>query len=198
MATTLFNEESSRSHCIFTIYLIQMSNGKNTMTQMSFVDLAGSERMAKRTVNNTRLKESGNINKSLMTLKNCIATVRYNNTHKANQRIIPYRESKLTRLLQNYFVNRSLLTMIVNVSLDSSAFDETLHVLRFSAIASQVRIPAAVPDTTELSDSFEGGEDDDDDEEFEALIQEIEVITVKEPFKCLNNVCLLEFARREL
>jgi hypothetical protein len=63
---------------------------------------------------------------------------------------------------------------------------------------SQVRIPAAVPDTTELSDSFEGGEDDDDDEEFEALIQEIEVITVKEPFKCLNNVCLLEFARREL
>jgi kinesin family protein 20 len=77
--------------------------------------------------------------------------------------------------------------MIVNVSLDSSAFDETLHVLRFSAIASQVRIPAAVPDTTELSDSFEGGEDDDDDEEFEALIQEIENLQ-EENFKLKRDI----------
>lgn len=50
--------------------------------RMSFVDLAGSERTAKTTMDNVRVKESGNINKSLMTLRNCISTVRYNNSHR--------------------------------------------------------------------------------------------------------------------
>ena len=57
---------------------------------------------------------------------------------RSNQRIIPYRESKLTRLLQNFFLNKGSISMIVNVSSDPNMFDETLHVLRFSAVASQV------------------------------------------------------------
>ncbi|XP_062518729.1 kinesin-like protein KIF20A isoform X2 [Corticium candelabrum] len=149
VVATLFNEHSSR--------------------RISFVDLAGSERTPKISVAKTRVKESGNINKSLLTLKNCITTIRYNNNHRSNQRIIPYRESKLTRLLQNFFLNKGSISMIVNVSSDPNMFDETLHVLRFSAVASQVRIAVPVNETVVSDDSSE-----DEDEEFDTLLEEIE------------------------
>ena len=55
-----------------------------------------------------------------------------------HSRIVPFRESKLTRLFQNFFVGRGKAAMIVNVNQCASMFDETLHVFKFSAIASQV------------------------------------------------------------
>ena len=59
--------------------------------------------------------------------------------NRENSRIIPFRESKLTRLFQNFFVGQGKAAMIVNVNQLASMFDETMHVFKFSAIASKVR-----------------------------------------------------------
>ncbi|XP_050413395.1 kinesin-like protein KIF20A, partial [Patella vulgata] len=141
-ACTKLNHNSSRSHCIFNIKIIRViDNGNPRMARVSMLslcDLAGSERSSKTLSQGERLKEAGNINTSLMTLGRCIEMLRYNQNHKENGRIIPFRDSKLTRLFQNFFSGRGKAAMIVNVNQCASMFDETLHVFKFSAIAKQL------------------------------------------------------------
>ncbi|KAK2570806.1 Kinesin-like protein KIF20B [Acropora cervicornis] len=109
-----------------------------TMKSLSFVDLAGSERHSKTQSKGDRLKEAGNINTSLMTLGKCLEYLRYNQRNPNQPLIIPFRESKLTRLFQGFFCGKGRASMIVNVSMCASMFDETLHVMKFSAIAKKV------------------------------------------------------------
>lgn len=133
---TILNSESSRSHTVFTIRLVQAptdSRGeqliqdrrKITISQLSLVDLAGSER-ANRT-NNTgqRLREAGNINNSLMTLRTCLETLRENqlSTHRKN---VPYREAKVTHLFRNYFDGEGQVRMVVCINPRQEDFDETI------------------------------------------------------------------------
>nr|XP_018669524.1 kinesin-like protein KIF20B isoform X1 [Ciona intestinalis] len=150
IAETKLNHNSSRSHCILTIKTVCMadhSTGRARVSQISFCDLAGSERLGKTDTLGERIKEAGKINNSLLTLGKCIETIRHNQQLKCpeNQRLVPYRESRLTRLFQKFLVGRGRACMIVNINQVASLFDETAQVLKFSAVASEVKIVKPVP-----------------------------------------------------
>uniref|UniRef100_A0A8C3QKV4 Kinesin family member 20B n=1 Tax=Cyanoderma ruficeps TaxID=181631 RepID=A0A8C3QKV4_9PASS len=107
--------------------------------RLSLCDLAGSERYTKTRNEGDRLKESGNINTSLLTLGKCINALKNCQQSKLQQHI-PFRESKLTHFLQGFFSGKGKVYMIVNISKCASAYEETLNVLKFSAIAQKVLV----------------------------------------------------------
>ncbi|XP_071604838.1 kinesin-like protein KIF20B [Heliangelus exortis] len=143
IASTKLNTCSSRSHSIFTVKLIKIEDsGAPQVTQvneLSMCDLAGSERCTKTRNEGDRLKESGNINTSLLTLGKCINALKNCQQSKLQQHV-PFRESKLTHFLQGFFSGKGKVHMIVNISQCASAYDETLNVLKFSAIAQKVLV----------------------------------------------------------
>ncbi|KAI9557627.1 Tryptophanyl-tR synthetase-like protein [Daphnia sinensis] len=143
-AATKLNHNSSRSHCLFTVKLIRTNHcdepSEAAINMMSFVDLAGMERTTKTQSRGERLKEAGNINTSLLILGRCIDAMRNNQQNVTNKTMIPYRESKLTRVLQHFFVGQGRAAMFVNVSPSANLCDETLHVLKFGALAQEVII----------------------------------------------------------
>ncbi|KAJ8362220.1 hypothetical protein AAFF_G00388620 [Aldrovandia affinis] len=105
---------------------------------LSVCDLAGSER-CKEQQSGERMKEATNINTSLHTLGRCITALRDNQSHRLRlPLVVPFRDSKLTRVLQGFFSGRGRSCMVVNISPGASAYDETLHALKFSAIATQL------------------------------------------------------------
>ncbi|XP_069507663.1 kinesin-like protein KIF20A isoform X2 [Ambystoma mexicanum] len=144
-ASTHLNQSSSRSHSIFSIRILHLQGRADMVpkiSELSLCDLAGSER-CKDQRNGDRMKEASNINTSLHTLGRCIAALRQNQQQKLKQNIVPFRDSKLTRLFQAFFTGRGQSCMIVNINQCASTYDETLHALKFSAIASQlVQAPA--------------------------------------------------------
>ncbi|XP_063881063.1 kinesin-like protein KIF20B [Scylla paramamosain] len=147
-AATRLNHNSSRSHCIFTVKLVRLADADNPhiarVSVLSLCDLAGAERAAKTCSTHDRLKESGNINTSLLTLSRCIEALRCNQTQKGGKKVpVPYRDSKLTRLFQSFLLGKGKAAMIVNISKMPLLFDETLQVLKFSAVAKQVAITQA-------------------------------------------------------
>ncbi|NXI93580.1 KI20A protein, partial [Psophia crepitans] len=141
-ACTRMNEQSSRSHSIFSIRLLRLTDEHQPcvlgVSELSFCDLAGSERCNKTQAFGDRLKEAGNINNSLHILGKCIAALKQNQNPKMKPSYIPFRESKLTRLFQPFFCGKGKACMIVNINQHASTYDETLHVMKFSAIAKQV------------------------------------------------------------
>ncbi|XP_062375903.1 kinesin-like protein KIF20B isoform X2 [Sardina pilchardus] len=140
-SSTKLNQLSSRSHSIFSIRVMRIEDvglpRVKTVSELSLCDLAGSERCAKTQNVGDRLKEAGNINTSLLTLGKCINILRHNQQAKVPQ-LVPFRESKLTHYLQSYFMGRGKACMIVNVNQCASVYDETLNVLKFSAVAQKV------------------------------------------------------------
>lgn len=141
-ACTRMNEQSSRSHSIFSIRLLILTDEHQPhvlgVSELTFCDLAGSERCNKTQAFGDRLKEAGNINNSLHILGKCIAALKQNQNPKMKPSYIPFRESKLTRLFQPFFCGKGKACMIVNINQHASTYDETLHVMKFSAIAKQV------------------------------------------------------------
>ncbi|KAK4871724.1 hypothetical protein RN001_015848 [Aquatica leii] len=140
-AATTINHHSSRSHSIYTILLAQASDTKDgiSVSTFNFCDLAGSERLKKTNNVGDRLKESNSINTSLMVLGRCISAIR--DMHTSNiTRAIPFRESKLTQLLQNALSGKETIFMVVNINPILNVFDESMHVLNFSAIAKEVTL----------------------------------------------------------
>ncbi|XP_066491552.1 kinesin-like protein KIF23 isoform X2 [Tiliqua scincoides] len=157
IAHTQLNRESSRSHSVFLIKLAQApldADGDNvlqekeliTLSQLSLVDLAGSERTNRTRAEGNRLREAGNINQSLMTLRTCIEILRENQTYGTNK-MVPYRDSKLTHLFKNYFDGEGKVRMIVCVNPKAEDYDESLQVMRFAEITQEVEItrPADKP-----------------------------------------------------
>ncbi|XP_075397730.1 kinesin-like protein KIF20A [Tenrec ecaudatus] len=139
-ASTHLNQNSSRSHSIFSIRILHLQGEGDIIpkiSELSLCDLAGSER-CKDQKNGERLKEAGNINTSLHTLGRCIAALRQNQQNRSKQNLVPFRDSKLTRVFQGFFTGQGRSCMIVNVNPCASTYDETLHVAKFSAIASQL------------------------------------------------------------
>ncbi|CAG0907833.1 unnamed protein product, partial [Cyprideis torosa] len=136
---TLMNQDSSRSHSIFTITIEMMkkSGGENEhirQGKLNLVDLAGSERQAKTGATGDRLKEATKINLSLSALGNVIsALVDGKSTH------IPYRDSKLTRLLQDSLGGNTKTLMIACVSPADNNYDETLSTLRYANRAKNIK-----------------------------------------------------------
>ncbi|XP_076317117.1 uncharacterized protein LOC143229132 isoform X2 [Tachypleus tridentatus] len=141
IAATKLNQHSSRSHCIFSIRLVRVVDVAKPhnarISKLSFCDLAGSERCCKTHNTGERLKEAGNINTSLLVLGRCIEALRHNQLHK-EKKVVPFRESKLTRLFQAFFTGKGQASMIVNVNQCASMYDETLAVMKFSSIARQI------------------------------------------------------------
>ncbi|XP_065527958.1 kinesin-like protein KIF20B isoform X3 [Lathamus discolor] len=140
-ASTRLNAYSSRSHSIFTVKVLRIEDSGALqvirVNELSLCDLAGSERCTKTRNEGDRLKESGNINTSLLILGKCINALKNCQQSKLQQHI-PFRESKLTHYFQGFFSGKGKIYMIVNISQCASAYDETLNVLKFSAIAQKV------------------------------------------------------------
>ncbi|NXH26675.1 KI20B protein, partial [Myiagra hebetior] len=143
IASTKLNNCSSRSHSIFTVKILKIEDSGTPrvtrVNELSLCDLAGSERYTKTRNEGDRLKESGNINTSLLTLGKCITAFKNCQQSKLQQHI-PFRESKLTHFLQGFFSGKGKVYMIVNISKCASAYEETLNVLKFSAIAQKVLV----------------------------------------------------------
>ncbi|CAF4149378.1 unnamed protein product, partial [Rotaria magnacalcarata] len=141
---TLMNERSSRSHAIFTITIECSDTGPDggkriRVGKLHMVDLAGSERQSKSGAEGNTLKEATKINLSLSTLGNVIsALVDGKSTH------IPYRNSKLTRLLQDSLGGNSKTAMIANIGPADYNYDETLSTLRYANRAKNIKNHARV------------------------------------------------------
>ncbi|KAM9450534.1 kinesin-like protein KIF20A [Clarias gariepinus] len=139
-ASTHLNHNSSRSHSVFTVRVLhfQPEGGTTQISELCVCDLAGSER-CKDQQNGDRMKEANNINTSLLTLGRCISAMRHNQTYRQRPaQVVPFRDSKLTRVLQSYFLGLGRACMMVNINSCCSSYDETLHALKFSAIATQL------------------------------------------------------------
>ncbi|CAH1116212.1 unnamed protein product [Phaedon cochleariae] len=132
---TNMNEHSSRSHAIFQI-VIEMAEERSKSVKigkLSLVDLAGSERQSKTGATGDRFKEATKINKSLSSLGNVIYALAENSSH------IPYRDSKLTRLLQDSLGGNSKTIMIANVGPASMNYEETIVTLRYAYRAKSIK-----------------------------------------------------------
>ena len=136
VSATEMNKGSSRSHSLFVVTIFQ----KNIVTDSSksakvfFVDLAGSEKMSKTGISGgVGLKEAQNINKSLMTLGMVINALTENSNH------VPYRDSKLTRVLQESLGGNSQTTLIITCSPSNINASESLSTLRFGQRAKLIK-----------------------------------------------------------
>ncbi|EFX89985.1 hypothetical protein DAPPUDRAFT_232248 [Daphnia pulex] len=134
---TAMNHQSSRSHAIFTLTINQINKESSSSIKTSkfhLVDLAGSERASKTHAVGERFAEGVNINKGLLSLGNVISALCEN-----NPRHIPYRDSKLTRLLQDSLGGNSHTLMIACVSPADSNYEETLSTLRYADRARKIK-----------------------------------------------------------
>ncbi|XP_012498395.1 PREDICTED: chromosome-associated kinesin KIF4A [Propithecus coquereli] len=153
VASTAMNSQSSRSHAIFTISIEQRKKSdKNSSfrSKLHLVDLAGSERQKKTKAEGDRLKEGININRGLLCLGNVISAL--GDDKKGG--FVPYRDSKLTRLLQDSLGGNSHTLMIACVSPADSNLEETLNTLRYADRARKIKNKPIVnidPQTAELN-----------------------------------------------
>ncbi|XP_077329356.1 kinesin-like protein KIF3A isoform X1 [Lithobates pipiens] len=190
VGATNMNEHSSRSHAIFTITIECSEKGADgnmhvRMGKLHLVDLAGSERQTKTGATGQRLKEATKINLSLSTLGNVIsALVDGKSTH------VPYRNSKLTRLLQDSLGGNSKTMMCANIGPADYNYDETISTLRYANRAKNIKNKARINEDPkdallrqfqkeieelkkkldegeEISGSEDSGSDEDDDEDGE-------------------------------
>lgn len=137
VAATLMNATSSRSHSIFMVRIehAEMVNGRESIRvgKLNMVDLAGSERQKKTGAEGERLVEAAKINQSLSCLGNVISKL------VARAPFIPYRDSKLTRLLQDSLGGNSRTLMCANISPASTNYEETLSTLLYANRAKQIK-----------------------------------------------------------
>ena len=132
------NGTSSRSHAILQIIVSSKEKNKNILNnneirygKLNLIDLAGSERASVTKNKGLRLLEGANINKSLLTLGNCINAL-YDKNQKGNKIYIPFRDSKLTRLLKDSLGGNSRTVMIANISPFIYNFDDTYNTLKYA------------------------------------------------------------------
>lgn len=148
IASTAMNDRSSRSHCIFTITIERSELPKSSeddqtapaqeiirVGKLHLVDLAGSERQDKTHATGDRLKEANKINLSLSVLGNVISAL----VEGGRNGHVPYRDSKLTRLLQDSLGGNSRTVMLATVGPHHSSLDETLSTLRYANRAKNIQ-----------------------------------------------------------
>merc|ERR1719190_359843 len=139
----MMNSVSSRSHSIFIVKVHQKDDedkSKNVFAKLNLVDLAGSERQKGTGATGQTLKEGANINKSLSALGNVInALVENANGKKV---FVPFRNSKLTRVLQESLGGNSLCTMLATLSPAACNYEETLSTLRYANRAKAIKVSA--------------------------------------------------------
>ncbi|XP_051577430.1 kinesin-like protein KIFC3 [Myxocyprinus asiaticus] len=137
---TQMNQHSSRSHALLTVTVLgtDLASGAKTTGKLNLVDLAGSERVWKSGAEGERLKEAQNINRSLLALGDVIQALKAHQTH------IPFRNSRLTYLLQDSLGKGNKTAMVVQVSSLERNVGETLCSLKFAQRVCKVELgPAA-------------------------------------------------------
>merc|ERR1719183_1404922 len=149
------NQESSRSHLILTVKIRGTNNttGEVSDATLNLIDLAGSERVSKSEVSGQALKEAQNINKSLSYLGDVIAA------RAAKQGHVPYRNSKLTYLLQNALSGDSKCLMFVCANPCPENAGESLCSLNFASRVRNVELGKAKKNVSKAKPAAEGGED---------------------------------------
>lgn len=139
VGATALNDRSSRSHSCLTVHVQgrDLTSGSFLRGCMHLVDLAGSERVDKSEVTGDRLKEAQHINKSLSALGDVISSLAQKNSH------VPYRNSKLTQLLQDSLGGQAKTLMFVHISPEPDAIGETISTLKFAERVATVELGAA-------------------------------------------------------
>ncbi|XP_071722269.1 kinesin-like protein KIN-14I [Rutidosis leptorrhynchoides] len=139
VGATALNDRSSRSHSCLTVHVQgkDLTSGTSLRGCMHLVDLAGSERVDKSEATGDRLKEAQHINKSLSALGDVIASLAQKNPH------VPYRNSKLTQLLQDSLGGQAKTLMFVHISPEADAMGETISTLKFAERVATVELGAA-------------------------------------------------------
>ncbi|XP_016555903.1 kinesin-like protein KIN-14C isoform X1 [Capsicum annuum] len=137
--STAMNDRSSRSHSILTIHVQgkDIKSGSLMHSSLHLVDLAGSERVDRSEVTGDRLKEAQHINKSLSALGDVISALAQKNAH------IPYRNSKLTQVLQASLGGQAKTLMFVQLNPEVASYSESMSTLKFAERASGVELGAA-------------------------------------------------------
>lgn len=134
VSATLMNDKSSRSHSIFSLVVTaKLEDGRTNSGTLNAVDLAGSEKAGRTGATGITLQEAQQINKSLSALGNVIAALSDSKSH------VPYRDSKLTRLLTESLGGNSKTTLLVACSPARSNLSDTHSTLRFATRAKRIR-----------------------------------------------------------
>ncbi|PNY05869.1 kinesin-4-like protein, partial [Trifolium pratense] len=138
-SATALNERSSRSHSVLSIHVRGTEVKTNTLLRgcLHLVDLAGSERVDRSEATGDRLKEAQHINKSLSALGDVIFALAQKSPH------VPYRNSKLTQLLQSSLGGQAKTLMFVQLNPDAASYSETISTLKFAERVSGVELGAA-------------------------------------------------------
>ncbi|XVF53918.1 hypothetical protein PTKIN_Ptkin05aG0138400 [Pterospermum kingtungense] len=139
VSSTALNERSSRSHSIVTIHVRgkDLKAGTSLYGNLHLVDLAGSERVDRAEVTGNRLREAQHINKSLSSLGDVIFALAQKSSH------VPYRNSKLTQVLQSSLGGQAKTIMFVQLNPDGTSYPESLSTLKFAERVSGVELGAA-------------------------------------------------------
>ena len=142
---TALNQNSSRSHTIFKIILFKENKDiskidftTEELISLSVVDLAGSERQKRTDAKGKNLQEACKINQSLSTLGKCLEAMKHNSV-SINKKIVPLRESKLTKLFAEYFQGEQNIIMITNINPRTEDFEESIRALNYSCIARDIK-----------------------------------------------------------
>ncbi|XWS50729.1 hypothetical protein CRYUN_Cryun12cG0112300 [Craigia yunnanensis] len=139
VSATALNERSSRSHSIVTIHVRgkDLKSGTSLYGNLHLVDLAGSERVDRSEVTGDRLREAQHINKSLSSLGDVIFALAQRSSH------VPYRNSKLTQVLQSSLGGQAKTLMFVQLNPDATSYSESMSTLKFAERVSGIELGAA-------------------------------------------------------
>ncbi|KAL4194178.1 hypothetical protein AMTRI_Chr05g67360 [Amborella trichopoda] len=139
IGATALNERSSRSHSVLTVHVrgLDLKTGAALRGSLHLVDLAGSERVDRSEATGDRLKEAQHINKSLSALGDVISALAQKSSH------VPYRNSKLTQILQSSLGGQAKTLMFVQLNPDVESYSETISTLKFAERVSGVELGAA-------------------------------------------------------
>lgn len=147
------NQTSSRAHTIITIefkqIIVQGDRKIEKFSVINLVDLAGSEKAGQTGAEGQRLKEGCAINKSLTVLGTCISVLADKAMGKEKKAVVPYRDSALTRILQNALGGNSKTIMICALSPASINYEETLGTLRYADRAKKIQNKAVINESAQ-------------------------------------------------
>ncbi|OAG29216.1 kinesin family member 3/17 [Nematocida displodere] len=141
VGATKMNRESSRSHAVLKLKTVHRQGHQTLRSSATFVDLAGSERSRQTKAQGAQLKEGGHINKSLLALTSVISKLSLGQTH------VPYRDAKLTRILQPSLSGNSFTTIVCTVSSAPQWLEETLSTLNLANRAKNITVKPLVNST---------------------------------------------------
>ncbi|CAN8272857.1 unnamed protein product [Cochlearia groenlandica] len=146
VGVTALNEKSSRSHSVLSVHVrgVDVKSEAVLRGSLHLVDLAGSERVDRSQVTGERLKEAQHINKSLSALGDVIFALSHKNPH------VPYRNSKLTQVLQNSLGGQAKTLMFVQINPDEESYAETVSTLKFAERVSGVELDVIAKKDQEL------------------------------------------------